>query len=86
MVPTSHYSVLYVKYSSRYAGSNFNLFPVAQPEPETEMLLFKVLEHVDVSVKFPLYGFYGKIAENVNFVINFLKLCNTYLRHFFRIR
>ena len=49
-------------------------------------LLFKVLEHVEVSVKFPLYGFYGKIAENVNFDINFLKLCNTYLRHFFRIR
>jgi len=48
-------------------------------------LLFKVLEYVEVSVKFPQYGFYGKIAENVNFDIIYLKLCNTGLRHFLKI-
>jgi len=37
LVPTSRYSSLYVKYSSRYSRSKFDLFPAAQPEPEIEM-------------------------------------------------
>jgi len=49
-------------------------------------LLFKVLEHVEVSVKFPQYGFYGENSRKSQIDIHFQKLCNTYLRHFFRIR
>ena len=37
LIATSHYSAPCVKYFSRYSGSNFNLFPVSQPEPEIEM-------------------------------------------------
>ena len=37
LIATRYNSTPCVKYSSSYSGSNFNLFPVAQPEPETEM-------------------------------------------------
>ena len=37
LIATRYYSTPCVKYSLRYSGSNFNLFPVAQTEPEIEM-------------------------------------------------
>jgi len=44
-----------------------------------------VLEYVEVFIKIPQYGFYGQMAENVNYDIHCLKLGNAALSHFFSV-